>query len=101
MTVIEAFIKDPFKAFKQIPYFSKLFSKLAHSIIDCIFSISSTIDDTIEGTIDTTQSVILIAFDVIITILDVFPQTKVLSKVGNVIRAFTDIYLKYVNGEYI
>ena len=103
VTVIEAFIKDPFKVFEQYPNLSKLFSKLklAPSIIDCISSISSTIDDAIEGIIDTTQSVILIAYDVIITILDVFPQTKALSKVVNVTRAFTDIFFKYVNGEYI
>lgn len=100
VTVIEAFIKDPFKVFEQYPNLSKLFSKLklAPSIIDCISSISSTIDDAIEGIIDTTQSVILIAYDVIITILDVFPQTKALSKVVNVTRAFTDIFFKYVNG---
>ena len=103
VTVIEAFIKDPFKVFEQYPNLSKLFSKLklAPSIINCISSISSTIDDAIEGIIDTTQSVILIAYDVIITILDVFPQTKALSKVVNVTRAFTDIFFKYVNGEYI
>lgn len=69
--------------------------------MDCIPSISLTIDDAIEGIIDTTQSVILIAYDVIITIPDIFPQTKALSKAGNVIRAFTDIFFKYVNGKYI
>ncbi len=100
---LKQLIDNPLEELSNLPKLSLDVPAIkAAPIVGSISSIFSIFDDVNSGKLDTTQGIILGVYNIINLIVDFIPGFgSILSTFGDIFISISDIFFKYVNGEYI